>query len=173
MAPNMAYRVMYDLSRNCTGKYHHVFCNNFFTSVKLAEDLLADKIYWCGSVRVNRLGCLKELGPKEPDIKRLNQGESLFLRINNVVATVWRDKRLVNFLSTQSNPVGDNTVRRKQRDGSVIDETSVPVVNSYNKHMGGVDHNDQLRGHNSVRRKSRKWWRYLFWFCVEDWASTV
>jgi len=163
----LGYRVVHDLTRQITGKNHHVFCDNFFTSVKLAEDLLADKIYLCGTIRANREGYPKELRPKEPEAKRLKQGESMFRRKNNLVATVWRDKRIVNFLSSQSNPVGNDTVSRKQRDGSIIQVASAPVVNSYNKNMGGVDHSDQLRGYYAISPKSKKWWRYLFWFCVD------
>jgi len=33
--------------------------------------------------------------------------------------------------------------------------------------MGGVDLGDQLRGCYTVARKSKKWWRYLLWFCVD------
>ena len=62
----------------------------FFTTLKLAEDLLADKIYLCGTIRANRQGYPKELGPKQPAVKRLKQGESMFLRKNNIVATVWK-----------------------------------------------------------------------------------
>jgi len=89
------------------------------------------------------------------------------LRKGNLVATTWKDKRLVCFLSTYFDPVGNDTVRRKQKDGSTIDLPSCPVVKGYNKYMGGVDLGDQLRGAYSVSNKSRKWWRYLLWFCVD------
>ena len=71
------------------------------------------------------------------------------------------------FLSTESNPFGDNTVKCKQRDGTIIQVPSVPVVKNYNKNMGGVALHDQLRGYYAVVTKSRKCWRYLFWFCVD------
>ena len=34
-------------------------------------------------------------------------------------------------------------------------------------HMGGVDKNDQLRQYYHVRLKSRKFYRYIFWFLFE------
>ncbi|KAK3727615.1 hypothetical protein QZH41_006004 [Actinostola sp. cb2023] len=83
-----------------------------------------------------------------------------------MVATTWKDKRLVHFLSTQSNPVGNDTVNRKQRDGTVVQVPSSPVVKSYNN-MGAVDRSDQMRGYYSCGRKSKKFWRYLFFFCVD------
>ena len=164
---NLGYRVVHDLTRNFTGKNHDVFFDNYFSSVKLSEDLLKDAIYSCGTVRANRKGYPKELAKKAVTVKRLSHGEHLFRRKNNLVATAWKDKKVVNFLSTQSNPVGNETVPRKQRDGTIIQVPSTPVVRSYNKNMGGIDLSDQLRGYYAVGRKSRKWWRYLFWFCVD------
>ena len=32
--------------------------------------------------------------------------------------------------------------------------------------LNSNDH-DQLRGYYAIGTKSRKWWRYLFWFCVD------
>ena len=49
-------RVVKSLSKNIVGKYHHLFIDNFFTSPSLVDDLLKDKIYVCGTVRVNRSG---------------------------------------------------------------------------------------------------------------------
>ena len=33
--------------------------------------------------------------------------------------------------------------------------------------MGGVDQNDQLRGHYHVRLKCRKYYKYIFWFLFD------
>ena len=151
---NLGYRVVHDLTRNFMGKNHHVFFDNYFSSVKLSEDLLKDAIYSCGTVRANRKGYPKELAKKAVTVKHLSHGEHLFRRKNNLVATAWKDKKVVNFLSTQSNPVGNETVPRKQRDGTIIQVPSAPVVRSYNKNMGGVDLSDQLRGYYAVGRKS-------------------
>ena len=42
----------------------------------------------------------------------------------------------MSFLSTKSNPVGDDHVNRKQQDGSVIQVPTIPAAVSYNKNMG-------------------------------------
>ena len=37
------------------GKYNRVFFDNFFTSLKLLEDLEVDKLYSCGTARRDRI----------------------------------------------------------------------------------------------------------------------
>ena len=39
---------------------------------------------------------------------------------NNVVATVWKDKKVFHFVSTQSNPVRNETVNRIECDRTII-----------------------------------------------------
>ena len=58
-------------------------------------------------------------------------------------------------------------MNRRQRDGSIIQVPSVPVVKSYNNNMGGMDLSDQLRGYYMTGRMSKKWWRCLLWFLVD------
>ena len=96
----LGYLVVHDLTQNFTSKNHHIYCDNFFTSVSLAEDLLNDNIYLCGTTRAIRKDFPKELA-NNPQVKCFKQRESLFRRREDLVATVWKDKRFVNFLSTQ------------------------------------------------------------------------
>lgn len=164
----LGYRVVRELSQPFVGKNHHIFCDNFFTSIKLACDLLRDETYLCGTIRANRRGFPKALSPQRPEIKALRKGESKFYRRGNLVASVWKDTKLVCFLSTESNPVGDETVNRRQRDGTIVQVPTVPSAISYNKNMGGVDLSDQKRNYYAVGRKTRKWWRYLLWFFIDS-----
>ncbi len=97
-------------------------------------------------------------------MKALRKGESKFYCRGNLVASVWKDTKLVCFLSTQSNPVGNETVNRKQRDRTIAQVNTVPAAMSYNKNMGGVHLNNQQRNYYAVGHKSRKWWHYLMWF---------
>ena len=81
---------------------------------------------------MNRKDIPKELAVTNREVKALRQGGSIFCCKNNLVATAWKDKKVVHFLSTQSNPVGNDTVNHKQRDGTVIQVRSVPVIKCYN-----------------------------------------
>ncbi|KAK3749026.1 hypothetical protein QZH41_006223 [Actinostola sp. cb2023] len=161
----LGYKVIHELTRPLVGKNYHIICDNFFTTVGLAEDLLKDKLYLCGTTRANRKEFPKDLKDKER-VKKLRRGEAIIRQKGNIVATIWKDKKPVAFLSTQCKATGDVTVLRKQKDGSVIEVPSLPVVKLYNKYMGGVDKADQLRQYYSVARRANKWWRLLL--CLES-----
>ena len=47
-------RVVKDLTRHLKDKHHHVFFDNFFTSVQLLEDLEKEGTYACGTARADR-----------------------------------------------------------------------------------------------------------------------
>ena len=164
----LGHRVVRNLTRPLVGKNHHVFVNNIFNSLALTEDLLRDWIYICETIRGNRQGIPRQIAPSTQRVKRLRQGESLFLHKRNIVVTVWKDKKPVYFLSSQSEPVGNDTVGRRQRNGTVVIQVPrAPVVKTYNNNMGGVDLINQMRGYYMAGRKSKKWWCCLMWFLVD------
>ena len=69
--------------------------------------------------------------------------------------------------------MGNDKVNRKQPDGTVIQVQSVLFVKFYNQSMGGVDLHEQMPGYYAIGRRSRKWWWYLFWFCVKRDKSLI
>lgn len=60
-------RVVKTLTSDLKGKYHHVYFDNYFTSLKLLEDLEKDNIYACGTARKDRKGFPPQL--KKPNLK--------------------------------------------------------------------------------------------------------
>ena len=160
---NLAARVVKDLSSSISHANHHLYMDNFFSSPALFEDLFRDGLLACGTVRVSRRGM--------PDFSRLKlkqQGQYVQQQKGSLLATAWHDKKTVNLLSTtQEDPQLTTTVRRKQKDGTTKDVPCPMVVREYTTHMNGVDRADQLRAAYSLGRKSVKWWKYLFWFCVD------
>ena len=60
--------VVKSLTKGLEKKHHHVFFDNFFTSVNLLEDLEKDGVYGCGTVQRDRRGLPPEL--KNPSLKK-------------------------------------------------------------------------------------------------------
>lgn len=163
----LGYCVVTDLVRDLQGKKYHISCDNFFTSVRLAPDLLDNELYLCGTMHSNRTDFPADLKPNKQEVRALRRGESVYQQQGNIVITVWKDKKLVSFISTQCDVRGNETVRRKQKDGTYIKVPTIPAVTLYNKYMGGVDRSDQMRQYYETLRQAKKWWRYLFWFCLD------
>ena len=58
---SLGRHVVCNLLSDIKGKNYHIFCDNFFTSVQLAEDLLSNKLYICGTTCANRNDFHKDL----------------------------------------------------------------------------------------------------------------
>lgn len=176
MPYGLGYNVVMTLMESYLYKNHHVYFDRFFPSVQLHKDLFSKSTYGCSTVILNRKGL-------PPGLKnaKLDRGDSLMYRDGNLIATTWRDKRNVSFLSTNCSPkfvqwpkslrnllaaetTGTSTPGMPGTPAAVRE---VPeVVREYNKYMGGVDRADQLRSYYEVGRSSRKWWRYILWHLV-------
>ena len=66
-----------------------------------------------------------------------------------VSASARMNCKVVMFISSNCQPTAMGTVLRRQQDGSRTPVTCPESIISYNHHMGGVDHGDQLCGHYS------------------------
>ena len=156
----LGYDVVMGLARPFLNRYHHIYFDNYFSSLKLASDLLDRGTYSCGTLRANRVGIPAVI--KKPG--RLARGESIKRQCGNILCVVWRDKRDVRLIATNSQPT-DTTVQR--RDGRALKDVACPqsVVN-YNKNMGGVDLSDQNRSYYDVGRQAKKYWKQLVWYLI-------
>ena len=76
-------------------------------------------------------------------------------------------RRRCHFSPHVVNQLSDITVKHRQKDGTRIDVKCPEAVHVYNKFMGGVDKNDQLCRYYSVRMKSVKSYKYIFWFIFD------
>lgn len=69
-----------------------------------------------------------------------------------------QDRNLVKLMYSGYNPIEKATVLRRKRDGT---RQSFPCSVACNRHMGGVDWGDQLRGYYATKLKSRKFYKYI------------
>ena len=79
---------------------------------------------------------------------------------------MWLDNQPVTMLSSNCQPEM-TAVQRKQKDGTRIQVSCPKSVVSYNTYMSGVDRGDQLRQYYHIRYKSRKNYKYIFWFLFD------
>ena len=70
-------------------------------------------------------------------------------------------------IASNEDPTILTEVPGKNKDGSTIQVVCPQFLALYNTYMGGVDHNDQLCGYYNVRRKCRKFYKYMFWFVFD------
>ena len=123
---------------------------------------------FCG-VLTNTYMCFTrhEMGVSESYPISYYRGDSVVRQSGQLAAVVWMDNKQVVVMSTNVQPHEISTVRRMQSDATVRDVTAPMSIVSYNKWMGGVDRGDQMRQYYHLRLKSRKFYKYIFWFLVD------
>ena len=123
-------------------------------------------LYACGTLRSNRKGFPDDL---KPFLKANQQerGDSVVRQKGNITVSVWRDNKPVTVVATNSDPTKQETVLRKNKDGTSRVVSCPEATQLCNMFMGGVDLSDQLRGYYHLRLKSRKFYKYIVWFLID------
>lgn len=163
----LGHRVVKDLTKALVGKHHKVFFDNYFNSVELQRDLLADGIYGCGTIRKGR----KDY-PEFKEDKSMKRGDVDWrVSTDGLAALKWMDRRGVLFLGNYHDPSIMEVASRKTRNGTTEEIPCPVMVKHYNKHMGYVDRFDMLKSLYEIDRKSHKWWHRIFFYFID--ASIV
>ena len=118
----LGYNVVMKLCKDISGKYHHIYCGNLFTSVLFLKDLLGCKTYCNGTMWVNKK-YLPE-GIHKPGRMFCGAYKSYQDGSSNLVASVWQDNRIVRLISTNSKP--RNVVHTNRRLGHNVIQVNQP-----------------------------------------------
>ena len=162
----LIFDVVEKLTRPLNHKNHHVYFDNFYTSIPTLLYLLSKNVFACGTIQLNR-------GEIPPGIKQFGdkgqRGEHIVYqdkRHPNLTICAWRDTKVVRFASTLANPL--LTCKTQRRSGSRYMEILQPHAASlYGKFMGGVDNFDHLRERYRSGKPGKKAWKYLFFFLLD------
>ena len=149
------YDVVRRLLEDYRGFGYTVYLDNYYSSPVLFQDLFTDNIMACGTVRPNRKGL-----PKEELKRRLDRGQHVAWRKNELMVLKWKDKKDVHMLSTCHNSETAETGRVERATGTAVRKPKVII--DYNKYMGGVDRSDQLMQYHSFERKTSKYYKKVF-----------
>ena len=103
-------KVVLTLAESIKGRHQHLYCDNYFSSISLLSKLLEEGMYACGTIRTNCKEYLSEIGA---EAKRFNRSQSSFCQCGNLVATAWKDNKVVNVVSTLASPTDTTCVNRR------------------------------------------------------------
>ena len=143
-------------------KGYHLFMDNYYNSVALAQELYDARIHCSGTLRLVRGAptVLKQVGQNP---RLLPKGETMWRRKKDVFCILWNDVRLVSMITTSHEPIREEVTqwRKKRQQGRVhYEEVKIQrptVIGHYNRHMGGVDLFDQLIQYYPFTRRSKHW----------------
>ncbi|XP_048587830.1 piggyBac transposable element-derived protein 4 [Nematostella vectensis] len=170
----LAARVVKELCSGLEGMGHHLYTDNYYTSVELYQFLFDNQIYACGTIKGNRKNFAKEV--LFENTRGLARGSSKWLMCGPLLAVGWLDNKAVYFLSTihppefpVRAPVHARNVKRRGagEGGQSGDIPCPPLLKDYNAYMGGVDQSDQMLRYYTCIRKTVKWYRRVLFHEVE------
>lgn len=145
---------------------YHFFGDNFFSSMKLVDELSASNYFYTGTIRKDRLKGNPPLTAVEA-FKKKPRGyhETAVLQDQSQIVTRWNDNAPVTMVSNILGTEPMATCSRYSRTAKkYVDVQQPDVVKKYNKKMGGVDRFDQNNNHMRIKIGGKKWyWSIVTW----------
>jgi len=148
-----------ELTGKIEGCGHKLYMDSFFSSPEFFDDLVKKQIYCCGTVRPNRKGMPQDLRPKTTKLKR---GDICVRTRADLMAILWRNKRDICMLTNIHSAPADGNFYSE--GGKAI---KTQIVMDYNYHMGYVDKGDRMVNSSSIRRRTFKWMKKLFFHLLD------
>lgn len=160
--------VVMDLISELPQQPFKLYCDRFFSSLKLVNRLQNSGIGMTGTIMGNRI----ENSPiVSPDILKKQSRGTFDYRTDtttNCTVTTWNDNRVVTIVSSVDPvfPIGKAN-RWVSSEKRKIPVNQPNVIAKYNKYMGGVDRMDQNIENYRIGIRSKKWWWPIFAFCID------
>jgi hypothetical protein len=167
---SVVYKLCADVPRK---RGYKIFADNFFSSINLVNKFSSEGIFYCGTIRANRIPASCPL-KSQADLKRSGRGSSDFKtdRTKSLTIVRWFDNKAVSLISNFVGVEPENTCERfDRRTKQTVSVRRPAIVQIYNVSMGGVDTQGGLC--NLYRRsyRSKRWYLSLFFYTIT--MSTV
>lgn len=139
--------------------WHHIYQDNYYSSVGLAEIYMRNKVRVCGTIRKNR-----SLSQYLKTIT-VSSGQTIFRRKHDILLQIWNNgKRNVNMISTIHSAQVMETL--SVNEGSTKPIRKPESIIEYNKYTKGVDRADQYLSYYPIFRKRKKWSKRVVMFLI-------
>lgn len=142
----------------------HVYTDSYFTSPELAGELLKIGCHLTGTVMTNRIGMPPGLKAKG---KKMKTGDIYSQRNGPTLVLSWKNKRAVHMLSTFAKGSKRHVTNVPSKWPNKPPTAKPHVVLDYIKHTGGVDRSDHFISSDRFMRRTKKWYRKIFFWLLE------
>ena len=142
---------------------HHFFTDRYYTSIPLAKALSDHNTSFTGTSNKNRVDLPDDIRL----LKRMKGGEMVSYRADELLAVAWQPEKRTKpvFMVSTESSAGWVTVQPHNTHNPLTQKPS--AVHVYNHNMNGVDKADQHAVYYAFERKTRKWWRKVFFWMME------
>ncbi|KAK6188811.1 hypothetical protein SNE40_004910 [Patella caerulea] len=123
----LASQVVFDLTRKVQFQNMIVNVADHFTCAELFSELEKVGIFARGMCKNTRKNWPNSLKQHQKDVKNWASGHYKIVQCTNLTAGMWKDRKLVSFMSTADSPLETVEVSRKQKDVTCITSESVEV----------------------------------------------
>ncbi|CAG4929637.1 unnamed protein product [Colias eurytheme] len=145
---------------------HILYFDRYFSSLKLAKELLIRGIRSTGTIQKNRVpAAARDVLLEDKELSKRGRG-SVHTVVNSddtVAITKWNDNKPVTMMSTVEGREPEDVCQRWcKRTKRYVSVNRPLVVRNYNKYMGGVDLADRMLSVCPNRYRTKKWTQRLF-----------
>ncbi|XP_034833267.1 piggyBac transposable element-derived protein 4-like [Maniola hyperantus] len=148
--------IVMSLTEPYSGKWHTVYMYRFNTNPTIVDSLWTRHTRAVGTVALDRRGV-----PKKWRRRLLEANEMAFCHRGNLTACKWKDK---GFLTTKH--AATWTEVEVKAKGAKIKRIKPDCVLDYNVNKIEVNLNHQYVSNYSLKKKSMKWWKNMFFHLV-------
>ena len=153
--------VVFDLISGYNFQGKHLYFDNFFTSLRLLENLKLQDIEACGTIRPDRAGIPLDFAKKN----RMQRGDCKSIITSNSIVFIGMDTKHV-FLALNYHK--DNevvSISRRLQNGQRTTIACPTAIRDYSQFSHGVDlFNQRISCHNLDRKSKRNWLRISIYF---------
>ncbi|XP_058124174.1 piggyBac transposable element-derived protein 4 isoform X1 [Anopheles coustani] len=142
------------------GRWHHVYQDNYYNSVAMANMLYENQTLVCGIIRANR-GIPTVIKDKSTALQR---GEIAYVRNGPIMVLAWKNKRLINMISTVHDASMKPTRNKKRVFSSAASKPT--CVLDHSKYLAGDDRTGRYLANCHVFRKTGKWYKKMTFFLI-------
>jgi len=166
--PSTVERICSDLLEPFFGQGHHVYLDNFYSTVGVFESLLGQGIYCTGTFKKNRLPQpLKSLWNKQ-SMRKWERGNVEWSVHGHILFSAMKDNKAFIVGSTTATTQSFTNWTRKLKGGGKVQFNPPTTVSNYVQFLRGVDILDQRRSYYSAEtRKNKKGWKKIFLFLLD------